>query len=85
MRRYFRGGDLEVPMFCFWDGRHWFMGAESPEEAMEKVEHGPAMQQSLPWCGMIDPQDIDFVRSKHERMSRPLSAGAQRMPNPLGM
>lgn len=54
MRRYSRGKNLEMTLFCFWDGQHWFMGAITPAEAVFKTQHGPAMQQSLPWRGLAE-------------------------------
>jgi len=55
MRRYHRGGGMEVTLFSFWDGIHWIMGAITPKDAMYKVQHGPAMQQFLCWCGKTEP------------------------------
>lgn len=52
MRRYSRGKNLEVTLFCFWINGQWFMGGITPADAMYKTQHGPAMQQSLSWCGL---------------------------------
>ena len=39
--------------FSYWDGEHWYLGAETPGEAALRVNLGPALAQNLPWRGVV--------------------------------
>ena len=46
-------GKTELVRFSYWDGEHWYLGAETPSEAALKVTFGPTLQQNLAWRGVV--------------------------------
>ncbi len=46
-------GNAPLLRFCYWDGEHWYLGAETPSEAALRVNLGPTLAQNLPWRGVV--------------------------------
>jgi hypothetical protein len=46
-------GSAPLLRFSYWDGEHWYLGAETPGEAALRVNLGPTLAQNLPWRGVV--------------------------------
>jgi hypothetical protein len=52
-RRFLAWNGSYLLRFSYWDGEHWYLGAETPSEAALKVTFGPTLQQNLAWRGVV--------------------------------
>lgn len=47
-------GKAKVPRYCYWDGKQWYPGGGSVEEAVNNFQFGDvAPNQSLRWRGVL--------------------------------
>lgn len=74
---YHNGEELLV--YSYWDGKQWFIGASSPDDAMRTAENlGPTMTLYRDWRGLLKEDEDDALQ-------RPLQSGGQTLPVPDGM
>ena len=50
--REYIAGKAKIPRYCYWDGKHWYVGTDSLDQA---VFHPllTAPNQSLRWRGVL--------------------------------
>lgn len=66
-------------VYAYWDGKQWYVGTYSPEDAMAMAEkYGPTMTLYREWRGLLKEDEDDALH-------RPLSPGGQTLPVPDGM
>ncbi len=55
----------ELIVYSYWDGKQWYIGTYSPDDAMRVAELGPTMTLYREWRGLLKEDEDEGLPTLH--------------------